>query len=314
MAAHEYDLKGCCEAFHRKWGLKILYQEPLASYTSWKIGGPADALIVVESEEQLMEIVPTLTQYGIPWFVLGRGSNVLIRDGGWRGVVIQLGAHLAKISVDGSHIRVGAGCSLVRLALTTARQGWTGLEFAAGIPGNVGGAVFMNAGAHGSEIADVLIHARVVNPQGEMMAFTREQLTFRYRFSCLQEGVQQYIVVSADFQLQPAEAGHCLARIAAYKEYRLRTQPISDPCSGSVFRNPPGDYAGRLIEAAGLKGHQIGDAQVSPLHGNFFLNRGSATAADMLALVDHVQGVVAEKFGRDLVPEIRVLGQDSILF
>jgi UDP-N-acetylmuramate dehydrogenase len=242
----------------------------------------------------------------VPWFVTGRGSNLLVRDGGIRGVVLSL-ERLNGIRFMGHRLTAEAGCSFVRVAVLAAQQGLGGLEFAGGIPGSVGGAVFMNAGAHGSDVSQVLEAVTVLTEKGPVR-MTREQMGFAYRTSRLQK--EPGIVMEAVFRLNPSDRAEITEKMRQYRLKRLTTQPLNLPCAGSVFRNPPGDYAARLIEAAGLKGMTVGGAQISPLHANFIVNTGHATANDILALIAYCQEVVREKFGIQLHAEVRIAGED----
>lgn len=287
---------------------RVTADEPLAHHTTWRIGGPADVFVYPKSKDELQKAMHILYQEGIPWRAIGRGSNLLVRDAGIRGAVIKLGDGLDHVTIDGVQVTAGGGYSFVGLAGKTAKAGLTGLEFGVGIPGTVGGAVYMNAGAHGSDVSRTLVSAEVMLETGEWEIMTAEDLKFRYRTSVLQED-KPGIVTEATFRLTPGNAEEIMANVRAYKQRRSRTQPIQYPCAGSVFRNPPGDYAGNLIESAGLKGYRIGDAEVSELHANFIINRGEATAEDVLALISHIQQVVKDKFGVELQTEVQVAGE-----
>lgn len=286
---------------------KVWVNEPMANHTTWRIGGPADLLIQPKTKDSVLFTVDLLRRHQIPWSVIGRGSNLLVRDRGIRGAVIKVAEGLSHCEFMGDRVRVGAGYSMIRLTVEAGKMGLTGLEFAGGIPGSVGGAVYMNAGAHGSELSRILKEAEVLFADGEHKVLSREELEFSYRTSLLQR--RKGIVLEAVFQLLPGDRKEISAALAAYKDRRRQTQPLQLPCAGSVFRNPPGDHAGRLIEAAGLKGFQIGGAQVSEMHANFIVNRGGATAADVLTLMDHVRQVVLARFGVELHPEVLVVGE-----
>lgn len=286
----------------------VRINEPLSQHTTWKVGGPADLFIYPRSKDELERAMKIVGKHGYPWRVIGRGSNLLVRDGGIRGVVFKIGEGLDALTIDGTRVVAGGGCSLVRLSRQTAKQGLTGMEFAEGIPGTVGGAVCMNAGAHGSEMSRVLTSAEVLLDSGERVVFSNEELGFRYRTSVLQENVKG-IVTEASFQLAFGDPQQIASEIARYRGRRKQTQPLQYPCAGSVFRNPPGDHAGRLIEASGLKGYRVGDAEVSTQHANFIINRGRATAADVLALIDHIVQTVQERFGVRLKTEVQVVGE-----
>lgn len=286
---------------------KVWTDEPLANHTTWRIGGPADLLIQPKDKESLRTALQILHRHDIPWSVIGRGSNLLVRDRGIRGAVLKVTEGLSHCEFRGEEVCVGAGYSMIRLAMETGKMGLTGMEFAGGIPGTVGGAVYMNAGAHGSDLSRILIDAEILFESGDMKVLTNEELNFSYRTSLLQQ--QKGIVVEARFRLQQGDRKEIAATLAANKERRRQTQPLQMPCAGSVFRNPPGDHAGRLIEAAGLKGYRYGGAQVSEIHANFIVNCGGATAADVLTLIKHIQDTIRDKNGIDMHPEVLVVGE-----
>lgn len=286
---------------------KVWTDEPLANHTTWRIGGPADLLIQPKDKASLQKALQIIHRHEIPWNVIGRGSNLLVRDRGIRGAVLKVAEGLSHCEFRGEEVCVGAGYSMIRLAVETGKMGLTGMEFAGGIPGTVGGAVYMNAGAHGSDLSRILIDAEILFENGESKVLSNEELSFSYRTSLLQK--QKGIVLEARFQLRTGDRKEIAATLAANKERRRNTQPLQMPCAGSVFRNPPNDHAGRLIEAAGLKGYQIGGAQVSEKHSNFIVNFGGATAADVLTLINHVRSTILEKNGIDLHPEVLVVGE-----
>lgn len=287
----------------------VRVNEPLSRHTTWKVGGPADLLIYPRNKEELEQAMQVVYRHQIPWRVIGRGSNLLVRDGGIRGVVFKLDEGFNELKVDGTRVTAGGGYSTIFLATMTSRQGLTGLEFAAGIPGNVGGAVYMNAGAHGSEISKVLHSATVLLETGEWVTLSNEEMEFRYRTSVLQTKLKG-IVTEASFTLEYGERDEIMSRLTSYKDRRRKTQPLQYPCAGSVFRNPPGDYAGRLIQEAGLKGFRIGDAEVSTTHANFIINRGNATAKNVLQLIEHIIQTIEEKYNIRLEPEVQVVGEE----
>lgn len=286
---------------------EVRLQEPLAPYTTWKIGGPADVLLIPGSKEQLVAAVKLLHTHGIPWMALGRGSNMLVADKGVRGVVIKLGDALETVRIEGESIVAGGAYSFIKLSVIAGKQGLTGLEFAGGIPGTVGGAVYMNAGAHGSDVSRILQRAEVLLPDGELVTLQNEDLAYAYRHSILQ--TSPGIVTEAEFRLRYGDRKEIAAAMAAYKDRRLRTQPLQLACAGSVFRNPEGHHAAKLIEEAGLKGLRVGGAEVSPLHANFIVNTGQATAYDVLTLIEQVKETVRTRFGVTLVPEVLVVGE-----
>lgn len=286
---------------------KVWTNEPLANHTTWRIGGPADLLIQPKDKDSLQAAFQIIHRHEIPWSAIGRGSNLLVRDRGIRGAVLKVAEGLSHCEFRGEEVCVGAGYSMIRLAMETGKMGLTGMEFAGGIPGTVGGAVYMNAGAHGSDLSRILIDAEILFENGERKVLTNEELSFSYRTSLLQQ--RKGIVVEARFRLQPGDRKEIAATLAANKERRRLTQPLQMPCAGSVFRNPPGDHAGRLIEAAGLKGYQIGGAQVSEKHSNFIVNCGGATATGVLTLIDYIRSTIQGKYGIDLHPEVLVVGE-----
>lgn len=286
---------------------EVRLDEPMSKHTTWRIGGPADCLYIPHDKEQLIRAIKLLHRHGVPWMVHGKGSNTLVTDKGIRGVVIKLGDGFDTVQFDGDVVQAGASYSFVKLSWQTAKKGLTGLEFAGGIPGTVGGAVYMNAGAHGSDVSRVLTGAEVVLENGELVEYSAEDLQYSYRHSILQE--QKGIVVSASFKLSYGDRKEIAAAMASYKERRTKTQPLTQKCAGSVFRNPPGHYAAQLIERCGLKGTRIGGAQVSELHANFIVNTGNATAEDVLTLIEHIQSTVNDKCGIRLIPEVLVVGE-----
>ncbi|RAP76655.1 UDP-N-acetylmuramate dehydrogenase [Paenibacillus montanisoli] len=286
---------------------KVLYNEPLSEYTTWKIGGPADVLIIPNTEDQLVSVVRLLHKHGVQWTNLGRGSNMLVSDKGIRGVVVQPGEAFDYARFDGTHVHAGAAYSLIKLSVLAGKEGLSGLEFAGGIPGSIGGAVYMNAGAHGSDVSRIFKSADIVLETGELVRYGLEDMAFAYRHSCLHE--RPGIVIGATFELQQGDRKEITAMTSAYKQRRLQTQPLQMACAGSVFRNPPNDFAARLIQEAGLKGLRNGGAQISPMHANFIVNTGQAKAEDVLTLMETIQSTVKDKFGVELVAEVLVMGE-----
>lgn len=261
----------------QKSGITTCYENvPLADYTTWKIGGPADLFIIPESREQLRQVMHILHENQVPWMQLGRGSNLLVSDKGIRGAVIKLGKEFEQLRFDGETVYAGGAYSFIRLSIMAGKHGLTGLEYAGGIPGTVGGAVYMNAGAHGSDVSRILKSAEVVLDTGELVCWEAEDFDFSYRHSRLHE--QRGIVIEAIFQLAYGDRKEIAAAMATYKDRRLKTQPLQLACAGSVFRNPDGHHAAKLIDQAGLKGLKVGGAQVSTQHANFIINTGNASA------------------------------------
>jgi UDP-N-acetylmuramate dehydrogenase len=282
--------------------------EPLARYTAWKIGGPADALLEPRSVEELISAVKKANEHGVPVTILGGGTNVLVRDGGVRGLTIRLAKALTNVEFDGDQVIADAGVLYPVLANTTAARGLAGLEFATGIPGTVGGAVYMNAGAYGSETVEVLDWADVFQAEtGEIVRMANEDLDLSYRRSILHER-PGWTVLRAGYTLAPGDPAELKARIKGFRAQRMSGSPNRPSC-GSTFKRPPGDFPGRVIEAAGLKGTRIGNVEVSPVHANYLVNLGGGTAEDALTLIDLVRETVREKLSVELEAEVRVIGE-----
>ncbi|GAB4567781.1 MAG: UDP-N-acetylmuramate dehydrogenase [Anaerolineae bacterium] len=292
----------------KRLGLDPRRDVPLRDFTTFRIGGPADLLVTVRTPEQLGQAAIEAERHGIPWWILGGGSNVLISDGGVRGLTIV--NRCRRIERTGATtLRAESGALMAGVARVAIRAGLGGLEWAVSVPGTVGGAVVGNAGAHGGCIADSLVTAEAVLIGGERLQLTAAELQLGYRTSRFKTGELRGVILAATFALHEDDAER-LSRVAAsYLDYRRRTQP-TEASVGSIFRNPPGDYAGRLIEAAGLKGLRRGDAQVSPVHANFIVNLGNATASDVKGLVQEIQQRVFASFGVRLEPEILFCGDD----
>jgi len=293
------------------------FTRPLAPFTSLRIGGPADALVRLETLESLQYLRAIAGEHAIPLFILGGGSNLLIRDGGIRGIVVLLRGAFRSYDVElcplaiapvVARVHVGVGYPLSRLALQLARQGWSGLEFAYGIPGTLGGAMVMNAGTHLGDMSRVLVTARMLLSHGQVQEWPASALGLRYRGSSYPPNT---VLLGATLRLQQAQREQIEALMYESYERRQRTQPLSQPNAGSIFKNPPGTAAGRLIEALGLKGTRIGEAMISPLHANFIVNVGHATAADVVALIAHVQERVRAVYDVVLEPEVHIVGEES---
>ena len=288
-------------------GGQALADEPLARHTSYRIGGPADLYVVVRREEDLLGWVTLARREGVSYFVMGRGTNLLVADEGIRGIVIENRCRGVRSLTrsEGILLRVQAGGSLPSLARRTAKEGLGGLEWAVGIPGTVGGAIVNNAGAYGGSIAQRLQQLTLLDSQGFLRRMAVSELGLGYRTSRFKgEGS---VILSADFALQAESRDLLLQRVASYERERRKSQP-KEPSAGSVFKNPEGDYAGRLIEEAGLKGERIGDAQISPLHANYIVNLGQARARDVAALIRLVRERVWQKQGVLLELEIELVG------
>ncbi|CAM3814185.1 UDP-N-acetylenolpyruvoylglucosamine reductase [Bacillus luti] len=287
---------------------RVLVNEPLARYTTMKIGGPADILIVPKHVTSIEKTLQLVKQYKTKWTVIGRGSNLLVSDKGIEGVVIRLGEGLDHLEVENHRVRVGGGYPLIKLSTLLSRQGLAGLEFASGIPGSVGGAVYMNAGAHKSDISNVLSKALILFENGTIEWLMNREMEFSYRTSVLQTK-RPGIVLEAEFQLQVGKREEIVRNMQKNKDYRRETQPWNHPCAGSVFRNPLPEFAGNLVEKAGLRGYQIGGAQISEMHGNFIVNTGGASAQDVLSLIALIKHTIKDKFGIDMHTEVEIIGR-----
>ena len=299
------------------FGARLQQNVQLARLTSARVGGPADALLEVNSADELAQAAETLWGEGLPWIVLGGGSNVLVSDAGVRGLVVLNRARQVRFEEFSQPPLVWAesGANFGLVARQAASRGLAGLEWAAGIPGTIGGAVVGNAGAHGGEMAGNLAVAEILqrNPKAQEGLPNREswpveRLEYAYRTCILKRLRGQTVVLGAALRLERSTPEAVQRKIDEYVEFRRRTQPPG-ASMGSMFKNPAGDYAGRLIEAAGLKGARLGDAQISTLHANFFINHGQATAADIWSLIEMARQSVAEQFGVDLELEIELVGQ-----
>lgn len=285
---------------------RVLENEPMSRHTTFRIGGPAELMFLPACEEEIVEAVRLAKVAGIPVRVLGNGSNLLVRDGGLRGLSIVLGERFARIHIEGRRLYAQAGALLSRVASAAQEAGLSGLEFAGGIPGTLGGGCAMNAGAYNGQLSDVLVSADMLL-DGEVRTLDREEMQMGYRTTLpLRTGG---VVLSACFDLVEEDKLVILERMRALNARRREKQPLSMPSAGSTFKRPEGHFAGALIESCGLKGCSVGGAQVSEKHAGFIVNTGNATAADVLALIEHVQSVVREATGVDLEPEVRIIGE-----
>ena len=286
--------------------------EPLQRQSQFGVGGPADWFVKVRDAATLADLARRCTESGIPLTMLGAGSNALILDEGVRGVVARLDdRHLTVI--DATTVELGAGCMMPRAALDCARQGLAGLEFGIGVPGTLGASVYGNAGAFGAEIADVLVECTVMTPTGELRSLDNAACGFSYRHSRLQDELRGHVVTSARLRVHHGDAAAVRAATAAIQAQRKASQPHGVRSLGSVFKNPQGDAAGRLVEAAGLKGRRLGGAEISPKHANFICNIDHATAAEVLALIRLAHDEVQRRFGVDLEREIVIVGEGAAL-
>ncbi|MCD8083554.1 MAG: UDP-N-acetylmuramate dehydrogenase [Clostridiales bacterium] len=286
---------------------QIRLHEPMSRHTTFRTGGPADWFVEPEQWSELADVLAVCREEHVPYYILGNGSNLLVGDRGYRGVMVALGAPLAAMTADGRRIRAGAGASLAALARLALEQGLGGLEFASGIPGSVGGAVVMNAGAYGSEICQVLRAVTLLTPEGEIRECRAEELELGYRASCIPR--RGFVVLDALFELEPGDPEEIRARMEDLAARRREKQPLQFPSAGSTFKRPPGYFAGRLIDEAGLKGFSVGGAQVSEKHGGFVINRHQATSEDILTLCREVQGRVRERYGVELELEVKLVGE-----
>lgn len=287
---------------------RIHPQEPMKRHTTFRIGGPADFLVEVANRQELAGVLAVAKREHLPVYILGRGSNLLVTDSGVQGIVLLLTGEFDQYELAGTRLRVGGGYDLPKLSLRVAKEGLGGLEFACAIPGTVGAGLVINAGAHGGDMSQVVRSATVVWPDGRTEELSAEAIGFGYRTSRLQG--QEAIVVSVEMELHPADGAQIQAHIQQHLQRRRATQPLQFPNAGSCFKNPPGDYAGRLIEQAGLKGLTEGGAQVSEKHANFIVNLGSASARDVLVLMDRIRQTVQDRFGVRLEPEVRIWGEN----
>jgi UDP-N-acetylmuramate dehydrogenase len=288
-----------------KFGARVRAAMPLAELTSFRIGGPADLFVNVDDEGELMHAKAAAYRAGVPCFCLGAGTNLLVSDRGMRGLVVRLGDGFATIEIDGTKVVAGAGAAFGTLVQTVVDKGLEGLEFGEGIPGTVGGGLVMNAGAFGGEIAKVVTLVHGVTEAGEAIALTRDDVKFAYRRT---ELPSHFIITRVDFDLARGDRERLMTRVAELKAKRASRQPRGVPNAGSIFKNPPGNFAGKLLEGAGLKGTRLGGAAFSDQHANFIVNLGGAQAAEVRALIDMARNKVKEQSGVLLEPEVRLVG------
>ena len=298
------------DALQAAFGDRLQQDVPLARFTAARIGGPADGLLKADSVADLASIAKKLWDLEVPFFILGGGSNILVSDAGGRGVVVLNQAKETRIDekTDRPSVWAGSGASFGQVSRKASARGLSGLEWATGIPGTVGGAVVGNAGAHGGDVAGNLRVAEILHQDGHQDDWPVEEMEYTYRSSKFKRESLNSVILSAIFDLTPGDPEKIRALVEEYASRRHRTQPPG-ASMGSMFKNPPNDYAGRLIEASGLKGTRIGSAEISSLHAHFFLSNGSTRAADILALIELVQTTVAEKFNIDLELEIEIIGE-----
>jgi len=284
----------------------VLADEPMSKHTTFEIGGPADLLVIPESTEEVRDVIEACRVSGLPYFVLGNGSDLLVSDEGYRGVIVALADGFTNVSIDGDEMTCQAGVSLREASEMACDLGLSGLEFACGIPGTIGGACFMNAGAYDGCMADVLKSVRVIMPDGSLETIGVDDLALGYRASRIRD--EGLVVLTATFRLRKGDPEAIRARMDDLTHKRESKQPLDKPSAGSTFKRPEGYFAGKLIMDAGLQGYQVGGAAVSKKHAGFVVNLGGATAADVHAVIEHVQDEVERQFGVRLEPEVRFLG------
>lgn len=294
-------------ALERRLRGKVLLDAPMANYTTWRIGGPADCLVLPADAADISACLAFGKEQGIPVLVIGNGSNLLVLDGGIRGIVVRIGEGMSNFRVEGNRITAQPGLILAKLAREASKRGLTGLSWAAGIPASLGGAALMNAGAFGHSFYEIVERVTVFDQDLHLHTIARENLTYGYRRTSLQEN--GYVVVEIVLGLRPGDPKVLMEEVEAKLACRREKQPLEYPSCGSVFKNPPGDHAGRLVEACGLRGYGQGGAAVSQKHGNFIVNLNKATAADVLAVMAHVRATVKDRFGLELEPEVKIIGE-----
>ena len=285
---------------------RVYKEEPMKKHTTFRVGGNADYFVMPQNASEIKAIIELCKEEDIPYYILGNGSNLLVSDAGYRGVIIQIYKEMNQIEVVGECLKVQAGALLSRVGTVALENELAGFEFAAGIPGTVGGAVVMNAGAYGGEMKDIIVNATVLTQEGEILTLNKEELELGYRTSVIAKN--GYIVLGAEYQLQKGEKEAIRARMDELKTQRVTKQPLEYPSAGSTFKRPEGHFAGKLIQDAGLRGFQVGGAQVSEKHCGFVINKDQATAADIKELMRQVAEKVMQEFGVELEAEVKTLG------
>ena len=285
---------------------RILFHEPMSKYTTFRVGGEAECILVVQNEDELARLIPYLNQIEQEYFILGNGSNLLVGDKGYRGMVVKFGEEMEQIQVEGTRMTVKAGALLSKVAMTAKQCSLTGLEFAAGIPGSIGGGIVMNAGAYEGEMKQVVESVRVMDRDGQILTLDNDTMEFGYRTSIIKN--RPFIVVDVVLQLAGGDQEKIADRMEELAILRRSKQPLEYASAGSTFKRPEGYYAGKLIMDAGMRGYRIGGAQVSDKHCGFIVNTGKATAADIKEVIEEVQERVKERFHVMLEPEIVFLG------
>ena len=286
---------------------RVLVDEPMKKHTTFRVGGNADYFVMPRTTEEIQQVIELCKKENLPYYILGNGSNLLVSDKGYRGVMIQIYKEMNAITVNGNRICAQAGALLSKVGSVALEAELTGFEFAAGIPGTVGGAVVMNAGAYGGEMKDILSSATVLTEDGTILTLKNEELKLGYRTSIVAK--KNYIVLEAEYQLRVGDKADIRAKMDELKLQRVTKQPLEYPSAGSTFKRPTGYFAGKLIQDAGLRGFQVGGAQVSEKHCGFVINTGNATAADIMELMKQVSERVYEEFGVMLEPEVKRLGE-----
>lgn len=286
---------------------RVLVEEPMKKHTTFRVGGNADYFVMPQNGEEVKNIVTLCKEAQMPYYILGNGSNILVGDKGYRGVIIQIYKEMNGIEVEGDKVKAQAGALLSRVGTAALEAELTGFEFAAGIPGTVGGAVVMNAGAYGGEMKDIIANATVLTQDGDIITINKEDLELGYRTSVIAK--MGYVVLEAEYQLQKGDREAIRARMDELKLQRVTKQPLEYPSAGSTFKRPEGYFAGKLIQDAGLRGFQVGGAQVSEKHCGFVINKDQATAADIQGLMQQVSDKVMQEFGVKLEPEVKTLGE-----
>lgn len=286
---------------------KVLFEEPMSSHTTFRIGGPAEVFLMPESYEQIRSALALCREEGLPYFVLGNGSNLLVSDSGYRGVIIQMDRNMGDIELKGTEIRACAGALLSSVAAAARKASLTGFEFAGGIPGTLGGAVVMNAGAYGGEMKDVLREVTVMTKEGDIRVIPSDRLELGYRTSIIKK--TGYLVLEAVISLEKGDPQAIQEKTKELASKRTEKQPLDYPSAGSTFKRPEGYFAGKLIMDSGLRGFRVGGAQVSEKHCGFVINTGGATAKDVKELMDHVIRTVKENYNITLEPEVKFLGE-----
>lgn len=286
---------------------RVLLDEPMSKHTTFRVGGPADYFVIPKSVQEVQSVVDLCHQFEVPYYVVGNGSNLLVGDRGYRGLILQIYKEMNQIQVEGTSVKVQAGALLSKVGNKALEAELSGFEFAAGIPGTVGGAVVMNAGAYGGEMKDILKSATVLSTDGRVLTLYNSELELGYRTSVIAK--KDYVVLEAEYELQNGDKEAIRAKMDELKVQRVTKQPLEFASAGSTFKRPEGYFAGKLIQDAGLRGFKVGGAQVSEKHCGFVINTGDATAADILKLIEMVSETVMKQFGVQLEPEVKMLGE-----